>query len=788
MGSAVLYPMALLRIADYLQIDGQRAPAVLLNLKNPQSPVSVQEWKKHRAIQSIGPHNDPRGKAITVSPDISQAIYLQLRDLLAGLQAEMDHATAVLDETYGAYTIHGLDQLNLATRRVYSNLHSPVFQNNLPYVPERTAFNADPNLLTLLVEPLYGKEQGVGVRELMQNAVDAVCELHAWCENHGVSVESLDLPEQDSDVQIDFIQREDKTWFLRVTDKGIGMTAETIQNYFLRAGASFRQSADWAKEFLDDGGKPRVLRAGRFGIGVFAVFLLGPNFRLWTRYVGAEKIHGYYVEASKGSELIEIRRESDLSVGTTIEVECSRESAERLELDENEYINYKGPGSKSDWFCWNWPVINRRVIRRTSPEISLPQEFVADLRKTIHPPEWSVIHPSGFDAVYWTFWGYPSISCNGMIIDSLESSEPDYNFNWTEETQLRAPIIAVLDSSANLPLTTQRYALSDRNLPFINELSRDITLSFIAHALVCGPSSRAEVEGIVPIEKFKSHPLVMHDSPRDFDGPYSPRSLLRWCSSFYAVIPADPWLYSLLRTNTCLVFGTGNIKSEDNLRCFQKLLPSIQLHKYQTILPWNAFIMDGIGGIQIDDIIDPQKDILSFAEYFTGSVKSYSQIFRHEDVVDMQLLVAFTHYTCFREPCIEDFQVLGGRKFNLNQITPQNTFGKYFLIQTETAGDSLSLDHLIESIELFYWKNQICTLNPFYVAEIKTQPSNPHPETLLAKIWNECLGPQPIPFDPEARSKLIEHGRQHPELKRHIEAWEEMKHTGSKWVVGDAED
>lgn len=437
MGSAVLYPMALLRVADYLQIDGQRAPAVLLNLRNPQSPVSVQEWRKHRAIQSIGPTRDPRGKSITVSSDISQAVYLQLRELLAGLQAEMDHATAVLDETYGAHTTHDLDQLNLATRRVYSNLHSPAFRDNLPYVPERTAFAADPNLLTLLVEPLYGKEPGVGVRELMQNAVDAVCELHAWCNNHGVSVESLDLPEQDSDVQIDFIQREDKTWFLRVTDKGIGMTAETIQNYFLRAGASFRQSPDWANEFLDDNNKPRALRAGRFGIGVFAVFLLGSKLRLRTRHIGAEKTQGYYVEASKESELIEIRRESDLSVGSTIEVDLSNDTAKNLKLNStrlmlnedpiNMHLEMKStkrgfhkkqfsePAIQTDWFCWDWPVVRRRVIRPASTA-TLTQNHVAPLRKTTPPPEWSVIYPPDFDAIYWTFANYPELSCNGLKI------------------------------------------------------------------------------------------------------------------------------------------------------------------------------------------------------------------------------------------------------------------------------------------------------------------------------------------------------------------------------------
>jgi hypothetical protein len=98
----------------------------------------------------------------------------------------------------------------------------------------------------------------------------------------------------------------------------------------------------------------------------------------------------------------------------------------------------------------------------------------------------------------------------------------------------------------------------------------------------------------------------------------------------------------------------------------------------------------------------------------------------------------------------------------------------------------LPLDDLIEAMEIY--RKQEKTDDLFYFAEIQTKPNSPQPETLLAKIWNECLGPQPIPFDPEARSKLIEHGKQHPELKRHIEAWEKMKRTGSKWVVGDAED
>ena len=99
MGAAALYPMALLRVADYLQIDCQRAPSVLLQLRNPQSPISIREWQKHLAVRDIGPGDDPRAKIVSVNEGVRLSIYLQLRDLVSGLQEEIDHSTAVLDET-----------------------------------------------------------------------------------------------------------------------------------------------------------------------------------------------------------------------------------------------------------------------------------------------------------------------------------------------------------------------------------------------------------------------------------------------------------------------------------------------------------------------------------------------------------------------------------------------------------------------------------------------------------------------------------------------------------------
>lgn len=275
MDVAILYPMALLRVADYLQIEQKRAPFILLQLKNPQSPISIEEWKKHHAVRHLGNSSDLYGIKVTIEKKVSLKTFLQLEELLNDLQSEMDHSTAALDEVYGR--IDGLKYLTLAKRRVHSNLFDPNFRNKLPYVPEKTGFSADPNILSLLVEPLYGQEPSVGVRELIQNSVDAVLERVAWEKKHG-KVDGVPELEEGADVLVDFIQKKDEKWILRVQDRGIGMMADTIQNFFLRAGASFRDSKKWIEEFTDDEGHVEIARSGRFGIGAYAIFLLGVKF------------------------------------------------------------------------------------------------------------------------------------------------------------------------------------------------------------------------------------------------------------------------------------------------------------------------------------------------------------------------------------------------------------------------------------------------------------------------------------------------------------------------------
>lgn len=754
MGTAVLYPMALLRVADYLQIDQKRTPPVLLQLRDPQSPISVMEWQKHKAVQNISSSaKDPRGIWITVNSDLSLPLYLQLRDLISGLQKEMDHSTAVLDETYGLQSKHGLDMLNLEVRRVHSNLQNPDFLKSLPYVPEQTGFSSDPNLLTLLVEPLYGKEPSVGVRELTQNAVDAVLELEVWCKNHNRELQSIDLPKQDADVLIDFILKENGTWLLRIIDRGIGMSSDTIQNYFLRAGASFRTSKEWAKEFLDEKSQPKVIRAGRFGIGAFAVFLLGPKFRLETRHANANKTSGFKIEASATSQLIEIRRADNLPVGTMIEVELSKGS-------ESIFGRYR-------WYCWDWPNVVMRCIIGDSVNVLEPQT-VLPIRKS-RLPHWSVIHPTGFDAVFWTFGDAPTLSCNGMVIRNPKIELFSHTeFYWPPEAQLRQPCVAIIDSAGNLPLTTQRYGLSQVTLPFTDELARDVVLSFIAHALVCGPSSPWEAT-----TKKRTHPLcrssiveigsTILDKESEFID-----STRFWCYNSTAFVPGDSWLFSLLNSEVCLVVGKF-CRPRSRIAQLNKV-------SFKALLAESTQKGFAILDLDIEVAWSSVPQYHDEEDYFQEQTSHFLEKLSHHSLEPLLgHTIASRVIVSEKQENHEYFETISPRRF-WDELPKPNSLVRFFEKRVGNADLALSLESILITMQA-----ESKGKETLFACELKIEVEQ-SPESMIAHLWNECLGPKAIPFDPDERRALIAEGCKHPELKRHIESWQEMKRLNSIWV------
>jgi molecular chaperone HtpG len=102
---------------------------------------------------------------------------------------------------------------------------------------------------------------------LIDQTVDAVRELWQYAADHDDSkLKSISLADQKADVLIEIDRDTDGRLVLTVIDKGIGMTAATVRDYFLKAGASLRTSDEWLREFAPQG-HSKVVRSGRFGIG-----------------------------------------------------------------------------------------------------------------------------------------------------------------------------------------------------------------------------------------------------------------------------------------------------------------------------------------------------------------------------------------------------------------------------------------------------------------------------------------------------------------------------------------
>ncbi|WP_237477037.1 ATP-binding protein [Lichenibacterium dinghuense] len=172
-------------------------------------------------------------------------------------------------------------------------------------------------MLSLLLAPLYGNNPGYGVRELIQNSVDAV-------------EESLVIAGNDQGHQ-PFVRVELKLegddGRLTVFDNGIGMTLAVVKGYFFNAGASFRSAVSWKQEFVDASGKTKVIRNGRFGVGALAAFLIGSRIEVSTRH--RTMTRGLYFSASLHDTQIEIR-EKNMDIGTLIEISVDRKSIAAL--------------------------------------------------------------------------------------------------------------------------------------------------------------------------------------------------------------------------------------------------------------------------------------------------------------------------------------------------------------------------------------------------------------------------------------------------------------------------
>lgn len=452
-GLNIVYLMIMLRIADYLQIDKNRTDKILLKIKTFISPLSLREHKTHLAIQHIhfGKIREPELIYVECNPQNAQ-MYVKIHDLIKDIQHEFDLSWAILGEIYG---FNPNDRPKIKFRRIDSNLEGS-FAETLNYVPKKIAFDVNNEVAKLLVAPLYGNNPIFGVRELVQNATDACKERVVIEKNKGnTDYEPLVI------ASIDKIDEEN--YLFRIKDNGKGMTLNEILNYFLSVGSSFREAVEWKKEF-----EGKVVRNGRFGIGVLATFLLGDEVAVKTK--SYKDNTAYFFKAKINSEYIDIEKINNFDVGTEIDILISKNKFNSLEDKQFNKILWK------DWYIGNIPKVQYLL----NGENQSPREI-------FKPNRSREIYPNGYDKVQWDYSKEIKSSndmivvCNDIII-TLENNNK-FAYPYSSDVISYRPHLLIEDSIGNLPLSLNRNRIESYSLPFEEDLYQDVAKDFVAQLL-----------------------------------------------------------------------------------------------------------------------------------------------------------------------------------------------------------------------------------------------------------------------------------------------------------------
>ena len=254
----------LLRLADILDFDTIRAPKAVYEYcsfegKHSTSAIkSKEEWDKHMSSHGFDFRN---------IPDRSYPYYLDYCATSKSMQVEQ----AI--NSYLDWVDQELSGCNKQINRFTGKWQNFILPARIKRSVKSEGYVSGQYRLTLdqdqIMELLVGKElysdPSVFVRELIQNAIDAVRTREQLDRN---------LP-HDWKAQINircWMDEEGYHWF-RIEDNGIGMTEEIIMNFFLKIGRSYYNSDTFQQAKLRCKADPNYMPISRFGIGILSCFM-----------------------------------------------------------------------------------------------------------------------------------------------------------------------------------------------------------------------------------------------------------------------------------------------------------------------------------------------------------------------------------------------------------------------------------------------------------------------------------------------------------------------------------
>ncbi len=305
----------LLRAADAAHIDHRRAPKFLKALTKPQG-VSNLHWNFQGKLGKPSIQDDAlvysSGSEFNVEEAEAWWLCYETINMIDGQLRQID----VLLET--------LHKPRFIARRV-RGAHLP--SSLAKYIPTSSWKPVDTELkvtdVPSLVEmlggaKLYGNDPTIPLRELIQNASDAIRARRLLEEK------SKDFGK----LKIRLRKEEDGVW-LDFEDNGIGMAQRVLTGPLIDFGKSFWNGSVIRQEFpgLISKGMKSI---GKFGIGFFSVFMLGEHVLVTTRRYDAAASETFSLDFSGGLKIRPILRkpsakEALREAGTKVSVKLAND-------------------------------------------------------------------------------------------------------------------------------------------------------------------------------------------------------------------------------------------------------------------------------------------------------------------------------------------------------------------------------------------------------------------------------------------------------------------------------
>ncbi|MEM6544201.1 MAG: ATP-binding protein [Pseudomonadota bacterium] len=314
---------ALMRTADAIQIDGQRASDFEFALTNPQG-VSQDHWSAQNRLAKGTDPDDASALRFNSTrkfgPSDASAWWVAF-DLATTADRELRTTNALLRDmgmpTLALNRVKDVGEPARFARHVRTDGWDPVRAD--------IRVGDTSSLIELLGgKGLYGDDVMVPLRELIQNAVDAVRARRLLEDGYQGKVRVELRKGKDSSNQ--------EGYWLSVADDGIGMSTAILVGPFLTFGESGWSSRSLKTERPGFVGR-RFRHIGRYGIGFFSVFMYSQEVDVSSRQFDAALASTKRLQFSSGLGLRPLLKDATApssQVVTEVRIFLSESDAQKI--------------------------------------------------------------------------------------------------------------------------------------------------------------------------------------------------------------------------------------------------------------------------------------------------------------------------------------------------------------------------------------------------------------------------------------------------------------------------